>query len=1500
MKNGRKNPFRQQGKKMPPRQSPAQPLQVGERVDDSPVAEKSLPEPLLSGSFDTARPISGQPIVGQYADYDRTAVELLLQQARERHGAGRLAEAEVLYKQVLQHNPNHAIALHLLGMIACQMGNGAVGLELLDRAIEINPADGEAYCTRGNALYLLQRYAEAAESYSRAVRLKPDHAEAYQNRGVVQFALRQYQAAVESYDNALRLKSDFAEAYFNRGNAHHAMEQYLAAIEDYYWTLQLKPYHVEAINNRGCALQALQQYQAAAQCFEKALQLKPDYVDALNNRGNALVALEQHVRFHPGYEYIKAGDLFEAAVKAVARITQIQDKTQREAALDALPLELRSHPAVCNYRSLNFIKRESSGKDLVIYCSPMTEEWNPKTARTKGIGGSEEAVIWLSRLLHERGWNVTVYCRCGAEEEEFDGVQWKPDWMWNYRDRQDVTVIWRYPQLIKNEINTSQLMVDLHDVIPESEFTEERLKKIDRIFVKSIFHRMLLPHIPDEKFVIVPNGIDTRLFEGRVERDPLLLINTSSADRSLEAFVDCFEQIKRQVPNAKAQWAYGWGVWDVVHASDAQRMEWKAQIQRRMRELGVEELGRISHDQIAHLYRKANIFVYPTEFAEIDCISLSKAMAAGAIPVTTDFAAMGDKAGHGGVFIHSQKTKDEWVRPGQFLFGIADPEQRAQFVRQVVKLLLNPPSEQEREPMREWARGSFDWNKVADAWNVALDGCLAVAGRLDGIEEKGTRETGHKNSRGQMDKQQRSPRSRQPIGSQPVAMQPASTTEGILLQSASEHHAAGRFTEAEDLYRQILQHNPNHVIALHLLGMIACQRGDGAAALELLDQAIEINPADAEAYCTRGNALYLLQRYEEAAESYSKTIELNPDHAEAYSNRGVTLFHLRQYAVAVESYDNAIRLKPDFAEAHFNRGNSLEALEQYLAAIASYDRAIRLNPRHAEACNNRGSVLQTLQQHQAALDSYEMALSIKPDYADAHCNRGIALQVLKQYEAAVASYDMTIRLKPGFADALYNRGNVLYFLKQYKAALESYDKALLSRPDYEYLPGMRLHMKRFLCDWENIAEECQQVEAAINRNETAALPFAILAMTDSPTLQRRAAEIYVRDKTPQHPSLAEIPRRPKPDRIRIGYFSADYFNHATSYLMAELFERHDRSRFEIIGFSFGPDTVDEMSQRVSRSMDRFLDVRFLQDREVAELSRRLEVDIAVDLKGFTKDCRPGIFAERAAPIQVNYLGYPGTMAADYIDYLIADYILIPENSQHYYSEKIIYLPDSYQANDSQRTIANRTCTRAENGLPDTEFVFCCFNSVYKITPEIFDIWMRILGRVAGSVLWLLEENLWVGDHLRKEAARRGIAPNRLIFAQPLSLADHLARHRLADLFLDTLPYNAHTTASDALWTGLPVLTRTGVTFASRVAASLLHAMNLPDLVVATEAEYEEMAVALALDQQRYKALRQRVEESRQSAPLFNCERFTHHLESAYSAIFERYQAGLSPEHIYIR
>jgi predicted O-linked N-acetylglucosamine transferase (SPINDLY family) len=349
--------------------------------------------------------------------------------------------------------------------------------------------------------------------------------------------------------------------------------------------------------------------------------------------------------------------------------------------------------------------------------------------------------------------------------------------------------------------------------------------------------------------------------------------------------------------------------------------------------------------------------------------------------------------------------------------------------------------------------------------------------------------------------------------------------------------------------------------------------------------------------------------------------------------------------------------------------------------------------------------------------------------------------------------------------------------------------------------------------------------------------------------------------------------------------------------MAELLELHDRSRFELVGIDFGPVADDAMRTRVRACFDRFIDVRTLSDREVAQLSRDLAIDIAVDLKGFTEDARPGIFAERAAPVQVSYLGFPGTMGAGYIDYIVADEVVIPAASRPLYSEKVVSLPDSYQVNDRKRRIADGTFTREELGLPADGFVFCCFNNDYKVTPSTFDGWMRILRRVEGSVLWLFEDSAMAATNLHKEAERRGVGAERLVFARRMAPHDHLARYRNADLFLDTLPYNAHTTASDALWAGLPVLTCAGEAFASRVAASLLSAVGLPELITTTPAAFEALAIALASDRARLGRVRATLAANRPTAPLFDTPRFARHIEAAYQEMHERRLAGLPPDHI---
>jgi predicted O-linked N-acetylglucosamine transferase (SPINDLY family) len=428
----------------------------------------------------------------------------------------------------------------------------------------------------------------------------------------------------------------------------------------------------------------------------------------------------------------------------------------------------------------------------------------------------------------------------------------------------------------------------------------------------------------------------------------------------------------------------------------------------------------------------------------------------------------------------------------------------------------------------------------------------------------------------------------------------------------------------------------------------------------------------------------------------------------------------------------------------------------------------------------------------------------------------------------------------------------------------------------------------------------EQVDAIIGmrkQGKKVSLPFPFLSISNSPALQRKAAEIWAHGNFPPNNSLGAISKRPRRDKIRIGYFSADFYDHATSRLMVGLFEKHDRRHFEPIALSFGPDRPSEFRKRLTAAFDNFIDVRHRSDREIALLARNLGIDIAVDLNGFTSEARTGVFSFRVAPIQVNYLVYPSTMAASYIDYLIADPILVRERDQTHYSEKIVYLPNSYQVNDATRTIAKSNFTREDFGLPRNGFVFCCFNNNYKINPDVFDCWMRLLDQIDESVLWLIKDNSSAAYNLKREAELRGISPHRIVFAERMKLDEHLARHRLADLFLDTLPYNAHTTASDALWAGLPVLTRIGDTFAGRVAASLLTAIELPELITTTREAYERLAFELAANPDKLRKLREKLAKNRLTTPLFDTQLSTRNIEAAYAAMIDRYQTGLSPDHI---
>jgi protein O-GlcNAc transferase len=703
-----------------------------------------------------------------------------------------------------------------------------------------------------------------------------------------------------------------------------------------------------------------------------------------------------------------------------------------------------------------------------------------------------------------------------------------------------------------------------------------------------------------------------------------------------------------------------------------------------------------------------------------------------------------------------------------------------------------------------------------------------------------------------------------------------------------------RLEEALASYDKALMIRPDFTEVLNNRGNVLAELKHLEEALASYDKALMIRPDFTEVLNNRGNVLAELKGPAEALASYDSALAIKPDDAGALYNRGNALRDLKRFEEALASYDRAIALKPDYAEAYSNRGNVLVHLKRPEEALASHDRAIALKPDYAEAYNNRGSVLRDLKRLEEALASYDKALTVKSDFAAALNNRGNALRDLTRPEEALASYDSALAIKPDDAGALYNRGNALDDLKRLEEAIASYEKALALRPDYDdAFIGVAVSVNR-ICDWTRRKAMAGQVRDRIASSKSVLSPLVALSYLNDQALLRQCAENFIKNKIGNFPFPLWRGEVWHNERIKIAYLSADFRRHAVAYLMAELFERHDRARFEIIGVSFSPDDRSEMRARLVAAFDQFFDVREKSDAEVARLLCELKVDIAVDLQGYTRNCRARILAHRPAPIQVNYLGFSGTMGADFIDYVIADKVVLPFDQQPFYSERIVHLPDCYQPNDRRRQIAERTPARAELGLPEQGFVFCSFNNNWKITPEAFDVWMRLLKAIDGSVLWLRADTT-AEQNLSKEAAARGVDPARLVFAPRMKrLEDHLARHRLADLFLDTLPYNAHTTASDALWAGLPVLTCMGNTFAGRVAASLLHAIGLPELVTNNLPDYEALALTLARDPARLREIKAKLARNRDTDPLFDTDRFRRGIEAAYGKMWEIWQTGEKP------
>jgi protein O-GlcNAc transferase len=693
----------------------------------------------------------------------------------------------------------------------------------------------------------------------------------------------------------------------------------------------------------------------------------------------------------------------------------------------------------------------------------------------------------------------------------------------------------------------------------------------------------------------------------------------------------------------------------------------------------------------------------------------------------------------------------------------------------------------------------------------------------------------------------------------------------------------------------------DHVIAakpdftqVHLLrAKLLMDLGWRDAALKRLDDFVAQFPNLAEAWLGHSNVQFTLARHDAALVDAERALALRPDFGEAWQARGNALNELKRHDEALAAFDKALALDPNFPGAWHGRGNALNALKRHDEALVAYDKALALAPGLTEAWLGRGFAMIELRRYGEALSVFDRAKAVVPNLVEAWLGRGSAFYGLNRCDEALAAYNKALTLKPELAETLIDCGNIYVQLSQFDKALSAYSRALRVKPGIKWAKGNRLHAKLQLSDWTGLDAEISHLVASVRAHQSPIPPFEFLAASCSAADQLACAK----------QCMADLPALPAAwqgetylhDRLRIGYLSADFRSHPVARAALGLFEAHDKSRFETIALSFGPDDGSDLRRRIKSAFDDFVDVRHLSDVDLAASIHRREIDILVDLTGFTTHSRFNVLARRAAPIQINFLGYPGTMGADCIDYIIADATIVPEEHFRFYSERVAWLPDCYLPNDNNSPISERTPTRAECGLPETAFVFCCFNNTYKINPQIFDVWMRILAAIANSVIWLRETNPIALRNLRREAERRGIAPGRLVFAPSIEVADHLARQRQADLFLDTLPYNAHTTASDALWAGLPLVTCLGETFAGRVAASLLKAVGLPELITTSLNDYEALALRLARDPALLGGIKDKLLRNRDTYPLFDTARFTRHLEAAYTTMWQRYQRGEPPQ-----
>jgi len=705
-----------------------------------------------------------------------------------------------------------------------------------------------------------------------------------------------------------------------------------------------------------------------------------------------------------------------------------------------------------------------------------------------------------------------------------------------------------------------------------------------------------------------------------------------------------------------------------------------------------------------------------------------------------------------------------------------------------------------------------------------------------------------------------------------------------ILLSAQNFYKNNDLKNAKKLCETILKSNKNHLSTIDLLVDINIKYENFKEALRLINKAIELNNKNYLIYFKKSFILFRINNYDQALQNLNQAINLNPAYKEAYNFKAIILSNMNKVNNAIENWTKAINIDNDYAEGYFNLANFYNLRNNFKLSLENYNKALQVNNKYFSALVNRADLYLKYEMYKLALTDYNNLIKTNPNIQSFHYNKAICLDFLNNKKDAILSLNVCINIDPQFAPSFFLRSMIFRKQKKYKEALFDLEKAYSLNKESYFLSSLII-LKSILCDWDNIENYQNELINSLKNTEKVTSPIFIQHFFDSPELEKKAANAY-------NKNFKIIDRKKinyKNKKIRLGYYSADFRNHATTHLIARLFELHDKNNFEIFAFSFCPRNEKDLTQkRIINSCNKFIDVHKKTDWEIIQISKEFKIDIALDLMGFVNNNRYNIFTKGCAPIQINYLGYPGTCGPNVMDYIIGDNTLITKKNENFFSEKIIFLPDTYQPNDDKKIISKKKITKKDFNLPEDKFIFCSFNRSYKITSKMFNIWIDILKNKKNSILWLFADNNLTKINLKKEFTKLGLDPKLLVFADPVNHSEHLARHSMADLFMDTFPYTGHTTVSDALWTGLPLVTKMGNSFASRVSASLLNALNVGELITKTDEEYKKLIIDLSNNQHKLLKIKDKIISNISTEPLFNSKLYTKNIEKAYKTTYENY------------